>query len=129
MIILCLHENCGHTRIKHNDHIDYIHDGHLHHAHGDHYDEHVIEVSEKNPDSCNKTQCHRDHEKEGDQKIPHGDHVDYLLKEDFIECTMVIVDDHGPIEVVAFRKLSKNKQFKGYYNSSCNSRLIFSYYL
>ena len=31
-------EGCGHTAIKHNDHIDYLHDGHLHHKHGDHYD-------------------------------------------------------------------------------------------
>ncbi|HDL3336001.1 TPA: hypothetical protein PW602_000237 [Mannheimia haemolytica] len=33
-------EGCGHTAIKHNDHIDYLHDGHLHHKHGDHCDDH-----------------------------------------------------------------------------------------
>ena len=43
---------CGHIAIKHGDHIDYLHDGHLHHMHGDHVDEHVIEISEKNPDHC-----------------------------------------------------------------------------
>lgn len=26
--------NCGHTAIKHGDHVDYLHDGHLHHPHG-----------------------------------------------------------------------------------------------
>jgi len=44
--------NCGHTAIKHDDHIDYLHDGHLHHPHGDHVDEHQLEVSAKNPDQC-----------------------------------------------------------------------------
>ena len=34
---------CGHTTIKHGDHIDYLHDGHLHHAHEGHYDEHSLE--------------------------------------------------------------------------------------
>ena len=33
-------ENCGHTAVKHNDHVDYLHDGHLHHPHGDHCDDH-----------------------------------------------------------------------------------------
>ena len=31
-------ENCGHTVIKHGDHVDYIHDGHLHHPHNGDYD-------------------------------------------------------------------------------------------
>jgi len=40
-----LHEHgksCGHTSVKHGDHVDYIHDGHYHTPHGDHYDEHGI---------------------------------------------------------------------------------------
>jgi DNA-binding transcriptional ArsR family regulator len=40
---------CGHTAVRHGDHLDYLHDGHLHHPHDDHVDEHVIEVSAKNP--------------------------------------------------------------------------------
>ncbi len=94
-------ESCGHLRIKHNDHIDYLHDGHLHHAHGDHYDEHVIEVSDKNPDYCNKTACNRDHDKEGDPKVPHGDHVDYLYQGRLHRVHDGHCDDHGPIEIVA----------------------------
>ncbi|NEA37158.1 metal ABC transporter permease [Streptomyces sp. SID13031] len=31
---------CGHPKIDHGDHVDYVHDGHLHAAHGDHWDEH-----------------------------------------------------------------------------------------
>lgn len=46
--------NCGHTAIKHGDHVDYLHDGHLHHPHEDHYDEHSLDVSKDNPDECNE---------------------------------------------------------------------------
>jgi zinc transport system permease protein len=38
-----LHEhgpNCGHPRVEHEDHMDYLHDGHRHAVHGGHYDEH-----------------------------------------------------------------------------------------
>lgn len=35
-------EGCGHTAIRHGDHVDYLHNGHLHHPHGDHVDEHVL---------------------------------------------------------------------------------------
>ncbi|TDU87437.1 zinc transport system permease protein [Kribbella voronezhensis] len=31
---------CGHPKVEHDDHVDYVHDGHLHAAHGDHWDEH-----------------------------------------------------------------------------------------
>lgn len=24
-------KSCGHTAVKHGDHVDYLHDGHLHH--------------------------------------------------------------------------------------------------
>lgn len=40
-------DNCGHTRIKHGDHYDYLHDGHLHHEHNGHYDEHTLDVTTK----------------------------------------------------------------------------------
>jgi zinc transport system permease protein len=33
-------DNCGHTAIRHGDHVDYVHDGHRHAPHGSHYDEH-----------------------------------------------------------------------------------------
>lgn len=33
-------DTCGHTRLQHEDHYDYVHDGHRHAAHEDHYDEH-----------------------------------------------------------------------------------------
>lgn len=33
-------DGCGHARVWHNDHWDYLHDGHLHFVHGDHVDDH-----------------------------------------------------------------------------------------
>ncbi len=33
-------QECGHSPVPHDDHVDYLHDGHLHAAHGSHYDEH-----------------------------------------------------------------------------------------
>jgi hypothetical protein len=41
---------CGHTAVRHGGHVDDLHDGHLHDPHGTHVDQHVIEVSETNPD-------------------------------------------------------------------------------
>jgi hypothetical protein len=32
-------EGCGHEAVKHDDHVDYLHDKHLHKVDGDHYDE------------------------------------------------------------------------------------------
>jgi hypothetical protein len=32
--------NCGHEKVKHGDHFDYLVDGHLEHPHGDHNDNH-----------------------------------------------------------------------------------------
>lgn len=48
-------EGCGHSKVKHGDHYDYLHDGHLHHNHEGHVDEHTIEVSDTNPNGCHQT--------------------------------------------------------------------------
>lgn len=94
-------KDCGHTAIKHGDHIDYIHDGHLHHAHGDHVDECVIEVSEINPDHCNKVEDTHIHDDNcGHEKIPHGNHIDYLVDGRLHHVHGDHVDDHGPVEVI-----------------------------
>ena len=44
--------NCGHTRIKHGDHFDYLHDGCLHAMHESLYDECVLPISERDPAEC-----------------------------------------------------------------------------
>ena len=36
----CDHKNCGHEKIPHDDHFDFIVKGRLHHPHGDHCDDH-----------------------------------------------------------------------------------------
>ena len=36
----CKHEDCGHLKVPHGDHFDYLVDGRLHHPHGDHCDDH-----------------------------------------------------------------------------------------
>jgi hypothetical protein len=47
---------CGHTRIKHSGHVDYLHDSHLHHPVGDAgstlVEEHVLEISAENPEAA-----------------------------------------------------------------------------
>lgn len=96
--------DCGHTAIRHNDHVDYLHDGHLHHPHEDHYDEHVLEVNGTNPDQCNRTHnCGADGHVHGPgcghEQVPHGDHVDYLVDGRLHHMHGDHCDDHGPVEV------------------------------
>lgn len=98
---------CGHTAIKHDDHVDYLHDGHLHHVHGDHVDEHVLPVSQANPDQCTpKHDCgaHAPEHKHGPgcghEAVPHGDHVDYLVDGHLHHPHGDHCDDHGAVEVI-----------------------------
>ncbi|HEY7336725.1 MAG TPA: hypothetical protein VH639_17660 [Bryobacteraceae bacterium] len=96
---------CGHTTLKHNGHIDYLHDGHLHNVRGPYIDEHQIEVSTSNPDACTpKHQC-GEHEKGhahgpncGHEAVPHGDHVDYLVADHLHHPHDGHCDDHGRVQ-------------------------------
>ncbi|WP_036494678.1 hypothetical protein [Neisseria weaveri] len=95
--------DCGHTAIKHGDHIDYIHDGHLHHEHNGHYDEHILEVNETNPDNCNEAHhcgTHVHGEGCGHEAVPHGDHIDYIVNGRLHHQHGDHCDDHGPVEIV-----------------------------
>ncbi|WP_371843444.1 hypothetical protein [Microbulbifer echini] len=97
--------HCGHPAIRHGDHVCYVHDGHLHHPHRDHYDEHVLEVSTKNPNDCNpiNASTHATHvhgENCGHTRIPHGDHFDYLVDGRLHHVHGDHCDDHGPVEVI-----------------------------
>lgn len=100
-------EHCGHTAIRHGDHIDYLHDGHLHHPHGDHVDEHVLEVSDKNPGGCTPNHACGGHEPGhrhgpgcGHEAVPHGDHIDYLVNGHLHHPHGDHCDDHGPVNVI-----------------------------
>ncbi|MEM7026766.1 MAG: hypothetical protein AAF410_00900 [Pseudomonadota bacterium] len=96
--------DCGHTSIRHNDHIDYVHDGHLHHPHEDHCDEHVIEASEINPSHCSPLDNCSEHmhgPECGHEAVPHEDHTDYIVSGRLHHVHEGHCDDHGPIEVLA----------------------------
>ncbi|WP_220192038.1 hypothetical protein [Ktedonospora formicarum] len=92
-------EHCGHTAVQHEGHVDYLHEGHLHHLHEGHYDEHVIEVSEQHPDTCAPVQCECKHDTCGDEKVPHGDHFDYLCNGELHHPHGDHCDRHGSVQV------------------------------
>src|SRR5258706_9999620 len=98
--------NCGHTAVRHDDHVDYLHDGHMHHPHNDHVDEHEVSVSDHNPTGCTpKHDCGAHEESHqhsatcGHPAIPHGDHVDYLVSGHLHRQHGDHCDDHGVLEV------------------------------
>lgn len=92
---------CGHTKIRHGDHIDYVHNGHLHHEHSGHWDECKIPITNSNPDECRALSCGCKHQEScGHEKVPHGDHVDYLVNGRLHHVHGEHCDDHGPVELV-----------------------------
>ena len=93
-------ENCGHTRIRHGDHFDYLHDGCLHAEHESHYDECVVAVSVENPAECKEISCGCDHNGCGHEKVPHGDHFDFLVNGRLHHHHDGHCDDHGEIAVM-----------------------------
>jgi hypothetical protein len=97
---------CGHQGVKHNGHIDYLHDGHLHHVGKDGVEEHALEVNAANPASCTPQHSCGKHEKGhqhgpgcGHTAVPHGDHVDYLVDGHLHHPHGDHCDDHGKIEL------------------------------
>ncbi|CAM2005515.1 hypothetical protein [Acanthopleuribacter pedis] len=96
--------DCGHTAVKHGDHVDYLHDGHMHHVHGDHVDEHALEVSGENPAACTDGHACEAHAADhvhgadcGHEAVPHGDHVDYLVDGHLHHQHNGHCDNHGPV--------------------------------
>lgn len=96
--------NCGHTAVRHENHIDYLHDGHLHHPAGSTVEEHTVAVSAANPASCTpQHDCHghaKDHrhgETCGHAAVPHGDHADYLVDGHLHHPHGGHCDDHGSV--------------------------------
>jgi len=94
--------DCSHPRIKHGDHVDYLHDGHLHHIHDTHIDEHRLEVTATNPAACTSTHACEGHAAGhahgadcGHEAIPHGDHTDYLVAGHLHRSHDSHCDDHG----------------------------------
>lgn len=96
---------CGHTAIRHGDHVDYLHDGHMHHIEGGRISEHRIEVSATNPDGCTDTKfTHPDGHVHGPDcghpAVPHGDHVGYVVDGRLHHPHGDHCDDHGPVTIL-----------------------------
>jgi hypothetical protein len=77
---------CGHTAIRHGDHVDYLHDGELHHHGGEGVEAHRLDVGGANQADCTPDHACDGHEAGhthgpgcGHEAVPHGDHVDYLV--------------------------------------------------
>jgi DNA-binding transcriptional ArsR family regulator len=99
--------NCGHTAVKHGDHVDYLHDGHLHHPNSGTIEEHALDVNAKNPDACTPAHTCAGHTQNhvhgagcGHEAVPHGDHVDYLVDGHLHHPHGNHCDNHGPVDVV-----------------------------
>ena len=97
---------CGHQVVKHDDHLDYLHDGHLHGTRGDHSVEHVVAVDAKNPATCTPDHKCRDHVADHEHSagcehhsVPHGDHKDYLVSGHLHHHHDGHCDDHGKLIV------------------------------
>lgn len=94
-------DHCGHTRIRHGDHVDYLQNGHLQHPEGDQVEEHRLDVDETNPDQCRPV-AHQDGHVHGPgcghEAVPHGDHVDYIVDGRLHHPHGDHCDDHGPAE-------------------------------
>jgi hypothetical protein len=108
----CIHEqhehrhgkDCGHTAVRHEDHVDYLHDGCLHHQEGDKVSAHVLPVNAANPDTCTTGHACAEHEQRhrhgpgcGHEAVPHGDHVDYLVQGHLHYQHGDHCDDHGKL--------------------------------
>ncbi len=100
-------KDCGHTAVKHGDHVDFLHDGHLHHPAGGSIEEHTLDVTGTNPAGCTPAHACGAHGKDhvhgagcGHEAVPHGDHVDYLVNGHLHHPHGDHCDDHGPVDVV-----------------------------
>ena len=96
--------NCGHLRVQHDGHEDFLHDGHLHHVHNDHVDEHTIPINAKNPNDCTPLhkcdangRAHVHSANCGHERVPHGEHVDYLVEGHLHHPHAGHCDNHGPL--------------------------------
>jgi hypothetical protein len=74
-------ENCGHAAIKHNDHVDYMHDGHFHNTtSAGKVVEHKVRVAaSKDHVKAPAENGHTHGVNCGHERIEHGEHSDYVV--------------------------------------------------
>jgi hypothetical protein len=93
----------GRTGLRHHGHVDYLYQDRLVHLEAGREVDHVIEVTERNPDRCDP--AHRAEAMPGHvhgpdcghERVPHGDHLDYLVMGRLQHPHGDHVDDHGPV--------------------------------
>jgi len=97
--------DCGHAKMKHEDHSDFLHDGHLHHAHEGHVDEHELVASNANPTACTSGHdcnahdpSHRHGSACGHDPVPHAGHTDFLVQGHIHNQHGDHCDDHGRLQ-------------------------------
>jgi hypothetical protein len=95
---------CGHTAVRHDDHVDYLHEGHLHNVHEGHVDEHTLGVSSANPQDCagghgcgGHDASHTHDATCGHESVPHGNHTDYVVDGHLHNNHASHCDDHGKL--------------------------------
>lgn len=100
--------SCGHIGISHEDHVDYVQDGRLQHVtRSGSITEHVIPVSQANPNECTPQHRCAGHQVGhvhgancGHAAVPHGDHVDYLVDGHLHHPHGTHCDAHGRVSLV-----------------------------
>ena len=100
---------CGHTGVRHGDHVCYAHDGHLHFMKPDgSVEEHKLDVNSINPATCHGGHACTAHSADhvhgpgcGHEAVPHGDHVCYIVDGHLHYQHDGHCDHHGPVSVVA----------------------------
>lgn len=97
--------NCGHTAVRHESHVDYLHEGHMHNVHGTHVDCHEYENTARNPAQCTPKHACGAHEERhvhgpacGHEAVPHAGHTDYLVNGHLHHPHGGHCDDHGRVE-------------------------------
>src|SRR3954469_7180480 len=99
--------DCGHVAIRHDDHVDHLHEGELHHEHPEGRQRHALTVGGANPAECSGGHDCDSHDDAhahgpdcGHDAVPHGDHVDYLVDGHLHHPHGDHCDHHGHVEVV-----------------------------
>jgi hypothetical protein len=95
---------CGHLAVRHDDHVDYAHDGHLHHPRGDHFVEHELGHGDLEPCEAGHTCDSHDTEHEHGVgcehvAIPHAGHIDYVVDGHIHRPHGEHCDDHGELRL------------------------------
>lgn len=90
---------CGHTAVKHDDHVDYLHDGHLHHtdAAGKVVEHKLAAAKTKDHVKAAAETGHKHGASCGHEAIKHGDHTDYIVEGKLHHVHGDHCDEHGSV--------------------------------